>query len=46
MSTARADTVQSLYNRPGYNTDLDITGSCCGAQIFLSMEFYNGIIGK
>ena len=38
-------TVQSLYNTPHYNTDLDITWSCCGSQIFYQ-EFYKGIIGK
>ena len=27
-------TVQSLYNMPHYDTDLDITLSCCGSQIF------------
>ena len=36
----------SLYNTPHYNTDLDITQSCCGSQISLTMEFYKGIIGK
>ena len=33
-------TVQSLYNTPHYNTDLDITWSCCGSQIIFTMEFY------
>ena len=28
-------TVQSLYNTLPYNTDLDITQSCCGYQFFL-----------
>ena len=31
-------TVQSLYNVSHYNTDLDITLSCCGSQFV-----YNGI---
>ena len=39
-------TVQSLYNTSYYNIDLDITRSGCGSQIFLTMEFYKGIIGK
>ena len=37
------NTVQSLYNTPHYNTDLDIAESC-GSPIFLTMEFYKGII--
>ena len=28
-------TVKSFYKKPHYNTDLDITWSCCGSQIFL-----------
>ena len=32
-------TVQPLYNTPYYNSDLDITWSCCGSQIFLSWQF-------
>ena len=37
--------VQSLYNTPGYNTDLDITWYAV-APIFFTMEFYKGIIEK
>ena len=33
----------AVYNTPHYN--LDITGSC-GSQIFFTLEFYTGIIGK
>ena len=33
--------LQSLYNTPHYNMDLDITWSCFG-----SMKFYKGTIGK
>ena len=29
------ETAQCLYNRSCYNTDLDITRSCCGSQLFL-----------
>ena len=32
-------TVQSLYNTPHYNTDLDITWSCYDSQIFLPWNF-------
>ena len=32
--------VQSHYNTPYYNTDLDMTWSCCGSQIFLPIEFH------
>ena len=32
-------TVQSLYNTPRYDMELDITQSC-------AIEFYKGIIGK
>ena len=39
------NTMQSLYNTPNYNMDLDITLSCCGSQIF-ALEFYKGSIGK
>ena len=28
-------TVQSQYSTPCYNTDLDITWSCCGSLMFL-----------
>ena len=38
--------VQSFYNLTCYNTDFDTTGSCCGSQIFVTMEFYEGIKGK
>ena len=31
-------TVQSLYNTPRYNMDLNITGSCCGSEIFYSSQ--------
>ena len=31
--------VQSLYNSPHYNTDLDITQSCCRSHIFLALNF-------
>ena len=37
-------TVQSLYNTPCYNTDLDITQPCCGSLKKFTMEFYKGII--
>ena len=39
-------TGQSLYSTPRYNTDLNITRSCCGTQNFFTMEFYKEIIGK
>ena len=42
----KVNTVQSLYNTSCYNTDLDITWSCCGSQIYSNMEFYKRIIGK
>ena len=32
-------TVQSLYNTPRYNTDMDITQSCCGSNFFLPWNF-------
>ena len=32
-------TVQSLYNTPHFNMDLDITQSCCGSHIFLPWNF-------
>ena len=38
--------VQSLYNIPYYNTDFDITQSWCGSQIYVTIEYYKGIIGK
>ena len=38
--------VQSLYNTPLYQTNLDITRSCCGSRYFLTMEYYKEIIGK
>ena len=37
-------TVQSLYNTPCYNAELDKTQSCCGPKFF-TMEFYKGIKG-
>ena len=40
------DTVKPFYNTFRYNTDLDITRLCCGSQIFFTMDFYKGIIGK
>ena len=33
-------TVQCIYNIPCYNTDLDITQSCFGSQIFFTIDFY------
>ena len=33
--------VQSLYNIPHYNTDMNITRSCCGFQIFSPWNFTN-----
>ena len=33
------DTVQSLYSRPSYNTDLDKMQSCCGSQFILPWNF-------
>ena len=33
-------TVQSHYNTSHFNTELDITWSCCGSQIFFNREFY------
>ena len=44
-----AFTVQSLYNTPRYNTDLDITCSCGYVHVALNiftMKFYKGVIGK
>ena len=35
---SKLSTVQSLYNNPGYNTDLDIMGSLCGSHYFFTME--------
>ena len=35
----KGNTVQSLYNKPRYNTELDITRSCCGSQIFVPWNF-------
>ena len=32
------DTVQSLYNTPCYNMDLDIMCSSCGSQLFCSLD--------
>ena len=32
-------TVQSLLSTPQYNTDLDISQSCCGFQNFLPWNF-------
>ena len=32
-------TAQSFYNTPHYNTDSNITWSCCGSQIF-----YHGVL--
>ena len=32
-------TVKSLYNISSYNTDLDITWSCCGSQMFYNRIF-------
>ena len=29
---------RSLYNTPHYNTDMDITSSCCDSQFFFTME--------
>ena len=34
-------TVQSLYNTPPYNTDMDITQLCCGSQFF-----YHGFLQR
>ena len=39
-------TVQSRYNTPHYNLDLDIKQSSFGSQIFFYHEFYKRIIGK
>ena len=33
--------LQSFYSIPPYNTDLDITQSCCGSQFF-----YHGILQR
>ena len=42
-----AGPMQILYNTPCLNKDLDITLSCCGPPIFLTiMEIYKRIIGK
>ena len=41
MKVRGKHTVQSLYNTPRYNTDFDITKSCCGHHemvIFLSIS--------
>ena len=35
-------TVQSLYNTPCYNTDLDITQPCCGSL----QNFHDGILQR
>ena len=39
-------TVQSPYNTPYSNMNLDITQSYCSYQIFLPWNFTKGIIGK
>ena len=36
-------TIQSLYNTPCYNTNMDITRSCSGSHFF-AMEFNKGIL--
>ena len=41
ISSNRVSIVQSFYNTSSYNTELDVTRSCCGSQIF-----YHGILQR
>ena len=39
VRTSELCTVQSLYNTPLDNTELDITRSCCSPRIFVQWNF-------
>ena len=37
-------TVLSLYNTPRYNTDSDITQSCCSSHVFFTWNFTTELV--